>query len=120
MIYRGPGFLAVVSLVSMLDRRHRGRLRKRDNVLPGEGGRSGRGAASYDRKKALPSYNHTILSVPHISKSLFLLQEQSPLSLLERNYGIPRLDQLEAMDRLRETRIDGAGHATGVLFFCSV
>jgi hypothetical protein len=43
----------------------------------------------------------------------FISQEQSHLSLVERNYGIPRLDQLEAMDRLRETRIDGATHTNG-------
>jgi len=51
MIYRGPGFLAVVwfgslptpfshplSLVSKLDWRNTGRLRKRDTLLTGEGG----------------------------------------------------------------------------------
>jgi hypothetical protein len=48
MIYRGPGFLAVYDLdpppsphppspVSKLDRRHTGRLRKRENFLTGEG-----------------------------------------------------------------------------------
>ncbi len=45
MIYRGPGFLPVVlvgyspSPVSKLDRRHRGRLRKRGNLLTVEGGK---------------------------------------------------------------------------------
>jgi len=39
--------------VSKLDRRHTRRLRKRDDLLTGEGGRGGRrGAESYDRKKA--------------------------------------------------------------------
>jgi hypothetical protein len=36
---------------SKLDRRHAGRLRKRDNLLTGEGG--GRGAKSYEGQKAL-------------------------------------------------------------------
>jgi hypothetical protein len=64
MIYRGQGFLAVVRLVQVprppsplspqLDRRHTGRLRKRANLLTG-GGRDGRGAESYDRKKAWSS-----------------------------------------------------------------
>jgi hypothetical protein len=47
--------------VSKLDPRHTGRLRKRDNLLPGE--RGGRAAKSYDRKKAWSSINHSILSV---------------------------------------------------------
>jgi hypothetical protein len=59
MIYRGPIFLVVVharprhlSPVSKLDRRHKGSLRKRDNLLTGEGGGGGgRGAELYDRKK---------------------------------------------------------------------
>ncbi len=46
IIYRGPSFLVVVwfgsmpalSPVSKLNRRHTGRLRKRDNLLTGEGG----------------------------------------------------------------------------------
>jgi hypothetical protein len=40
------------SHVSMLDRPHTGRLGKRDNLLTGEGRGGGRGAESYDRKKA--------------------------------------------------------------------
>ncbi len=81
-IYRRPGFLAVVwfgsspspfppSLVSKLDRRHTGRLRKRDNLLTGKGGDGdgGRGAESYVRKKAWPSINHSILSV-HTAQSV--------------------------------------------------
>ncbi len=57
MIYRGPGFLPsgrMISLppppppVSKLDRRHEGRLKKRDMLPAGEEG----GAKSYDRKKA--------------------------------------------------------------------
>ncbi len=77
MIYRGPGFLAAVWFGSTpntpppLSRQqarpatHR-RLRKRDNLLAhrkggGSGGR-GRGAESYDPKKARPSINHSILS----------------------------------------------------------
>jgi hypothetical protein len=42
--------------------RHRGRLRKRENFLTGEGGRVGRGAKSYDSKKAWFSLNRSILS----------------------------------------------------------
>ncbi len=53
--------------VSMLDRRHTGRLRKRDNLLTGGGG--GRGgwqrAESYDHKKARSSINYLILSGRH-------------------------------------------------------
>ncbi len=52
--------------VSKLDRRHTGKLRKRDNLLLGGGrGKGGRGwarAESYDRKKAWSSRNHSILS----------------------------------------------------------
>ncbi len=70
LIYRGPGYLAVVwfgsspTPVSKLDRRHTGRLRKRDNFLTGEGGRGGwpRGK-SYDRKEAWSSIIHSILSI---------------------------------------------------------
>ncbi len=50
--------------VSRLNRRrHTGRLRKRDNLLTGEGREGGgRGAESYHRKKAWYSINHSILS----------------------------------------------------------
>ena len=46
MVYRGPGFFMICPLppppspVSKLDRRHTGRLRKKDNLLTGERGRS--------------------------------------------------------------------------------
>ncbi len=43
-----------------LDRRHTGRQRKRDNLLTEEKGKGGRGAESYDRKKARYSVNHSI------------------------------------------------------------
>jgi hypothetical protein len=57
------------SPVSKLDPRHTGRLRKRDNMLPGKREEwGGRGAESYDRKKAWPSINHSLLSA-HISLS---------------------------------------------------
>ncbi len=78
MIDRRPGFLAVVWFgssptlsspppVSKNNRRHTGRLRKRDNFLTGEGERGGgcRGAESCDRKKAWSSKNHSILSGLH-------------------------------------------------------
>jgi hypothetical protein len=63
IIYREPGFLAVVlfdsfpppSPVSKLDRRHTGRLLKRDNFLTGEGEGVGEGAKSYDGEKAWSS-----------------------------------------------------------------
>jgi hypothetical protein len=48
--------------VNMLDLRHTGRLRKNGNLLMGEGEGGGCGAESYDRKKAWPSINHSILS----------------------------------------------------------
>ncbi len=50
--------------LSKLDGRHTGRLRQRDKVLTGEGGRRWeyRGAESYDRKEAWPSVNHSVLS----------------------------------------------------------
>jgi hypothetical protein len=66
IIYRDPGFLAVVwfgssfSAVSSTDETHR-RLRKRDKLLTVGGGGDGRGAESYDRKKAWYSINHSIL-----------------------------------------------------------
>jgi hypothetical protein len=47
------------SPVSKLDRRHTGRLRKRDKLLTGEGGR---GAESYDGEKAWSSINHSLFS----------------------------------------------------------
>ncbi len=70
MIYRKPGFLSVVcfgssphplnppptSPVSKLNWRHAGSLRKRDNLL------TGKGAKSYQSKKAWSSLNHSILS----------------------------------------------------------
>ncbi len=73
MIYRGPGFLAAVwfgssptpylppSTVSKLDRRHTGRLRKRDNLLGGGGGGKkgfGRGAESYESLVLYKSFNN--------------------------------------------------------------
>jgi hypothetical protein len=49
--------------VSKLDQKHTGRLRKRDNLLKGEGGGDRRGAKSYDGEKAWSSINHSVLSV---------------------------------------------------------
>jgi hypothetical protein len=72
--YRAPSFLAVLQFgsihayplpphhVSKLDRRLEGDLRKRDKLLTGEGEGGGRGAKSYDRKKAWPFINHSMLS----------------------------------------------------------
>ncbi len=73
MIYRGPGFLAVVYdwllpqhltpyPVSKLDQRHTGRLTKKVNLMTGEGGGSGGGAKSYDCEKTWSSINYSILS----------------------------------------------------------
>jgi hypothetical protein len=66
--YRGPGFLAVVWFVSLPPPFSRqkvgpwtldiGRLRKRDNLLTGEG----EGAKSCDGEKAWSSINHSIIS----------------------------------------------------------
>ncbi len=48
---------------SKLDRRHKGRLRKRDDLLTGERGEGcGGGAKSYHGEKAWSSINHLILS----------------------------------------------------------
>jgi hypothetical protein len=73
MIYRGPDFfrrrmiwllahplLHPPSLVSKLDRRHTGELRKRDNLPTREG--EGRGAKSYDGERVWSSINHSVLS----------------------------------------------------------
>jgi hypothetical protein len=65
----GPNGGSVAMDLSKLERRHTGRLRKRDNLLMGEekeGG--GRGAKSYDRKKAWAFTNHSILSGPQVMK----------------------------------------------------
>jgi hypothetical protein len=62
MFYRGPSFLdsaahpPLPSSVSKLDWRHTGRLRKRDNLLTGEGG--GRGAKSYDQREGMGLLEH--------------------------------------------------------------
>ncbi len=71
MIYRGPGFLTVYDLapppsslpspVSKLDRRHTGRLRKRENFLTEEGAGGGR-----SRKKAYSSINHSLLFASYL------------------------------------------------------
>jgi hypothetical protein len=47
--------------LSKLDRRHTGRLRKRE-MVGGRGGGGGGEAKSHDSKKAWPSINHSILS----------------------------------------------------------
>ncbi len=73
MIDGGPGYLASYDLApptptyspfpfSKLDRRHTGRLRKRDSLLTEGVGGDGGGAESNGRKKACSSINHTILS----------------------------------------------------------
>ncbi len=64
-IYRGSGFLAVLWFGSSpippllsrhkLGRRHTGRLRKRDNLLTGKGGKGVGGAKWHGRKKAWSS-----------------------------------------------------------------
>jgi len=59
MIYRGPWFLAVVS---KLEHRHTGRLRKKDNLVMGERGGCGGEAKSYEGGKAWFSINNAILS----------------------------------------------------------
>jgi hypothetical protein len=66
MIYRWPSFLAAppppTSAGSKLNRRHAGRLRKRDKLLMGERGGGGGGAKWYNGKKACTFINHSILS----------------------------------------------------------
>ncbi len=62
--------LSPPSSVSKLDRRRKGRRRKRDSSLTGEGEWGEDGVESYDRKKAWPSINHSILSaVPYSRRS---------------------------------------------------
>ncbi len=48
--------------ISDIDRRHTGRMRKRDNLLTEKGGGGGGGAKSCDGEKAWTSINHSILS----------------------------------------------------------
>jgi hypothetical protein len=98
MIYRGPGFLADAtydlapcppqpSPVSKLDRRHTGRLKKKDNLLSEEGG-GRRGAESYDRKKVWSSINHSILSAEAYTSSEAGLTDNPifPLNNMTRFY----------------------------------
>jgi hypothetical protein len=54
--------------VSNPDRRNTGRLRKRDNLLTGEGG--GEEQISYHGEKACSSINHSILSGMYIIQDL--------------------------------------------------
>ncbi len=71
MIYRGPGFLAVLlfgsspapspSPVSKLDWQHTGRPRKRENLMTGEG--EGEGEEPNHTTARTSSINHAILSV---------------------------------------------------------
>jgi hypothetical protein len=57
MIYRGPGFPVLVRFDTQ-----EGRLRKRGNLLTEEEGGSGRGAKSFDHKKAWSSIIYLILA----------------------------------------------------------
>jgi hypothetical protein len=51
-----------VPTISEIDRRHTGRMRKRDILLTEKGGGGGGGAQSCDGEKAWSSINHSILS----------------------------------------------------------
>ncbi len=71
MIYRGPKLSRrrkiwllpnLLCCLYKLARRHTGRLRKRDNLLTGEGEGGGGGAKSYDGEKAWYSKKHALLS----------------------------------------------------------
>jgi hypothetical protein len=64
MIYRGPGFLAVVLFGSSPCTPFVVSLSQSSCVSPVEltNGRGGRGAKTYDDEKAWPSINHSILS----------------------------------------------------------
>jgi hypothetical protein len=60
----------------LIDRRHKGSLRKRNNLLKGEG----RGAESNDRKKAWSSIKHSLFSdypykVCHVNKTHSLVRQ---------------------------------------------
>ncbi len=88
-----------------LDRRHKGRLRKRDNLLPGEVGKGGgRGAESYDSKKAWSSINRQILSgwsaqdIPPYQPSLLppIISQLVKASIYWGGGGaVPTLDRVE-------------------------
>ncbi len=63
-----PHLLPPSSPVSKLDRRHTGRLRKRDNFLTGEWGTGG-GAKSYEGEKAWSSINICWISTKNVRMS---------------------------------------------------
>ena len=54
------------------DRRHKGRLRKRNNLLTGEVVGGGEGAKSYDDEKAYSSINQLMLSEPTYLRAVIL------------------------------------------------
>jgi hypothetical protein len=72
MIYRGPGFLAVVLFSSSPTPFPFLRLSvcRRPSLQTGEGGGGGGGAKSYDREKAWPSKNHSILSARTMPRTI--------------------------------------------------
>ncbi len=85
--YRGASFLAVVwfgsptSPVRKLDRRHTGRLRKRDNLLSGNGRGGRRGDVEPNHTTArslevLVLYNHSILSESHTKRKFLVHRSQ--------------------------------------------
>jgi hypothetical protein len=65
MIYRGPGFQVIWLLPHTPTSEMQGRLRKRENLLAGDGGEKGggRGAKVYHSEKAWCSINSSVLSV---------------------------------------------------------
>ncbi len=97
MIYRGPGFLAVVWIgfiptpsVSKLDRRQTARLRKRDNLLTGDrkGGGAG-GAKLHDGENVWgSSINNSIPSGWVVLLSSFCGKQQTPWNKLAWGYFV--------------------------------
>ncbi len=73
------------SPISELDRRHTGRMRKKDNLLTGEGGRGVGGAKSYeDGEKTWSSINNSILS--DVSVRLHEKIEGKPINKICHNF----------------------------------
>jgi hypothetical protein len=80
MIYRGPGYLAVIwfgSSLSLLSRQQVTSLSQSSYVSPfeltdGREGGAGRGAESYFREKAWSSINHSIFSALYLLKQNLL------------------------------------------------
>jgi hypothetical protein len=73
------------SAISKLDRRHSGKLRKKDNLPKGEWEEKvGRGSESCDRKKDWSSINHSILAGGTLFFSMCTLTKQEKKFLIDK------------------------------------